>query len=258
MSELGHSDRNVSPDQICAHRGASGCYPENTLAAFDAAARLGVGWIETDIQQLADDALVVFHDDALGRTANGHSAIREMVWPEVAVLDVGSWKGAQFASERPVRVEDLMRWQAAVPDRPTIIWEIKCEDGKTEAKRIAAALAEKILAQAGHRSVVSSFNRDALLAIRPLLPSTPLALIVEGLPADAVAFCTDHGLEGLHLDGHQLSAASAELVLSAGLNLRCYTINSETEGMRLLEMGVEVVMTDFPERFLTAPTLEVL
>ena len=51
-----------SNEQICAHRGASGSHPENTRGAFDAAANLGAGWIETDIQCLADGELAIFHD----------------------------------------------------------------------------------------------------------------------------------------------------------------------------------------------------
>ena len=88
------------------------------------------------------------------------------------------------------------------------------------------------------------------MRLGPLLPKTPIALIAEALPPDAIGFCTDHALEGLHLDGHQLSAESAQQVVSAGLQLRCYTINSEDEAMRLVSMGVDVIMTDFPEQFL--------
>ena len=243
----------LQASQVCAHRGASGQYPENTQAAFDAAARFGAGWIETDVQQLADGELVVFHDEVLGRTAGGKGDIREMAWSAVAALDVGSWKGPEFAGERPIRPNALMAWQAAAPGRPTIIWEIKCEDGDpSAAQRIAGALAAEIAAHPGHRCVISSFNREALIAIRTLLPDMPVALIVEALPSDAVAFCREHGLEGLHLDGHQLNAASAQQVLSAGLALRCYTINTVAEAERLLSLGVEVIMSDFPERFLAA------
>ena len=243
--------RLLQSSQICAHRGASGQYPENTLAAFDAAAKLGAGWIETDVQQLADGDLIIFHDEMLGRTANGEGDIRMMSWHEVAALDVGSWKGPVFTNERPIRPKDLMIWQSAVPARPTIIWEIKCEDGCSRtARQIAEALATQIGAHPRHRCVISSFNREALVSIRPLLPTTPMALIVEALPTDAVGFCRDQGLEGLHLDGHQLDAVSAQQILSAGLALRCYTINTAAVAERLLSLGVEVIMTDFPERFL--------
>ena len=77
-----------------------------------------------------------------------------------------------------------------------------------------------------------------------------MALIAEALPEDAVAFCQEHGLEGMHLDGHQLSHDSARAVLDGGLALRCYTINDMKEGQRLVSLGVSMIMTDFPERFL--------
>ena len=239
-----------SREQICAHRGASGTYPENTRAAFDAAASVGAGWIETDIQCLADGELVIFHDTHLGRTAPGSAKILSLSWPDMAELDVGSWKGDAFTSERPLRCDDLIAWQAEASDRPGIVWEVKCE-GDSEAVAPAAAAVTRCLRDAdGHRCIVSSFSRDVLVALRPQLPAIPMALITEALPADGVAFCQEHRLEGIHLDGHQVTHESARTVLDAGLALRCYTINDMNEAQRLVALGVSMIMTDFPERFL--------
>ena len=77
-----------------------------------------------------------------------------------------------------------------------------------------------------------------------------MALIAEALPHDGITFCREHGLEGMHLDGHQVAHDSARTVLDAGLALRCYTINDIKEAERLVALGVSMVMTDFPERFL--------
>ncbi len=77
-----------------------------------------------------------------------------------------------------------------------------------------------------------------------------MALIAEGQPEDGVAFCQEHRLEGMHLDGHQLTQDSARTLLDAGLALRCYTINDMKEAERLVALGVSMIMTDFPERFL--------
>jgi glycerophosphoryl diester phosphodiesterase len=77
-----------------------------------------------------------------------------------------------------------------------------------------------------------------------------MALIAEALPGDGVAFCQEHGLEGIHLDGHQVTHDSARTVLEANLALRCYTINDIEEAQRLVALGASMVMTDFPERFL--------
>ena len=239
-----------SRERICAHRGASGAYPENTRAAFDAAASVGAGWIETDIQCLADGELAIFHDTHLGRTTPGSAKITSLSWPDMAELDIGSWKGAAFATERPLRCEDLIAWQAEAPDRPGIVWEVKCEDGPEAVAAAAAAVTQRLCDVGDHRCVVSSFSRAVLLALRPELPAMPMALIAEVLPKDGVAFCQEHGLEGMHLDGHQVTHESASTLLDAGLALRCYTINEMKEAQRLFALGVSMIMTDLPERFL--------
>ena len=239
-----------SREQICAHRGASGTYPENTRAAFDAAASVGAGWIETDIQCLADGKLVIFHDAHLGRTAPGSAKVTSLSWLDMAELDVGSWKGSAFALERPLRCENLIAWQVEAPSRPGIVWEVKCDDDPAAVDAAVAAVTRCLRDAGDHRCVVSSFSRDVLVTLRPQLPSIPMALIAEALPADGVAFCQEHGLEGMHLDGHQVTHESAGAVLDAGLALRCYTINDMREAERLVALGVSMIMTDFPERFL--------
>ena len=244
------AETDFSNEQICAHRGASGIYPENTRVAFEAAASVGAGWIETDIQCLADDELVIFHDTYLGRTAPGSAKVTALSWPDMAELDVGSWKGNTFSSERPLRCEDLMAWQAEASDRPGIVWEVKCEDDSEAVAAAAAAVTQRLQDAGDHRCIVSSFSRGVLVALRPQLPSIPMALIAEALPEDAVAFCQQHGLEGIHLDGHQVTQASARAVIDAGLALRCYTINDMSQAERLVALGVSMIMTDFPERFL--------
>ena len=242
--------KDFSNEQICAHRGASGAYPENTRVAFDAAASAGAGWIETDIQCLADGELVIFHDAHLGRTTPGSAPVTSLSWPDIAELDVGSWKAGTFASERPLRCEDLIAWQTEASDRPGIVWEVKCEDDPQAVAAAAAAVTKRLCDVGDHRCIVSSFSRDILVTLRPQLPSIPMALIAEALPGDGVAFCQEQGLEGMHLDGHQVTHDSARTVLDAGLALRCYTINDVKEAEHLVALGVSMVMTDFPERFL--------
>lgn len=247
------AQRIFSRDEICAHRGASGHHPENTRAAFDAAAQLGAGWIETDIQCLADGELVIFHDEQLGRTASGSARVKDLSWSDVASLDIGSWKDADFSAQRPLRCEDLIEWQAAATDRPGIVWEMKCADDLEAVEAAAQALVERLSVAQGHRCIVSSFSRRVLEAIRPRLPAVPMALIAGALPADGIAFCLNNKLEGIHLDGQTLDQEAAQRALNAGLALRCYTINTAAEARRLTTLGASMIMTDFPERLLTPP-----
>ena len=169
---------------------------------------------------------------------------------DMAELDVGSWKGDAFALERPLRCENLIAWQAVAPDRPGIVWEVKCDDDPAAADAAAAAVTKRLRHAGDHHCIVSSFSREVLSTLRPQLSAIPMALIAEALPEDGVAFCQEHGLEGIHLDGHQVTHESASTVLDAGLALRCYTINDMNDAERLVALGVSMIMTDFPERFL--------
>ena len=236
-------------EQICAHRGASAHYPENTAIAFDAAAHSGAGWIETDVQLLSDGELLIFHDETLGRTAAGSAPILSLSWSDVASLDIGSWKHQRFCSERPMTCMQLIQWQLDEPDRPGIIWEAKCPSDGVAATATAAALAERISAYSTHRCIVSSFDRTFLQAMRTLLPQQPLALIAEVLPSDWLGFCEQYDIDGVHLDGQQLDEGTAQSVIERHRQLRCYTINTISLAQKLVQMGVGMVMTDRPDDF---------
>ena len=86
---FGHEDRG-SPR-------ASARAPENTMAAFELAARLGADGIEFDVQSTIDGELVVLHDMTLERTTTGHGAVHEARWSEMKDVDAGSWFSPEFA-----------------------------------------------------------------------------------------------------------------------------------------------------------------
>ena len=231
---------------VCAHRGASEAYPENTRVAFQKAAEAGAGWIETDIQLLADDTLVVFHDLTLGRTAEGSARVVDLTWEDLSPLDVGSWKSPEFAGQRPLKMSDLLAWQAESSDRPSINWEIKLRPDATEAEcsRVAEAIAQTLQGADGRRHLLSAFDRVFLQIARPVLSRLPMALNVEELPGDAIDFCRELGVEGIHLDWTTLTEPQVRSIKEAGLAVRCYTVNDLEAGRRLLDWGVELIMTD--------------
>ncbi len=76
--------------RLFAHRGASGDYPENSLPAFDAAARAGVPYIELDIQMTRDSEIVVIHDEDLTRVAGKPGTVAAMTLQELQDYDIGS------------------------------------------------------------------------------------------------------------------------------------------------------------------------
>lgn len=75
---------------VIAHRGGSGIMPENTLAAFQHAIRLGCDYVEIDVRTTRDGKLVIMHDRTVDRTTNGIGAVNEMTLSAIRKLDAGA------------------------------------------------------------------------------------------------------------------------------------------------------------------------
>ena len=231
---------------ISAHRGASGICPENTLRAFARAARVGVRSIETDLSLLADDSFAIFHDATLGRTAAGDAPISSIDRAGLAGLDAGAWRDPAFAGESVPALADVLSWQ-----RRTGIgfnWEIKCHH--TDYPRHATALARALAKADPAQTLISSFDAGCLAEIMPELPQIARALIAETLPADWRAISGRLRLDGFHLNHKNLTADQVDTLHDAGLAVRCYTVNEAADIERVRGFNVDLVMTDWPERFI--------
>jgi glycerophosphoryl diester phosphodiesterase len=122
---------------VAAHRGGCTDYPENTLAAFRAAARLGAAMIELDLRRSADGAIVVLHDARVDRTTNGRGRLDRLTLAEIRSLDAGSWKHPRFARERIPTLEEVLRIV------PRNIWlNLQIKRGEPIAADVARRLAE--------------------------------------------------------------------------------------------------------------------
>ena len=123
-----------------AHRGASGRFPENTLAAFAAAIEAGAQMCELDVQLTRDGAVVVMHDDTVDRTTDGRGAVRGMTLEELKRLDAGVRFGNEFSGERIPTLEEVF---ALTRGRCGLNIEIKAANGKGKEAGIGAGLLRK-------------------------------------------------------------------------------------------------------------------
>ena len=85
---------------ICAHRGVSDSHPENTIAAFREAIRLGAHMIELDVALSSDGKLVLMHDHTVDRTTDGSGRVEELTLADLKKLDAGFWKDSRFKGEQ--------------------------------------------------------------------------------------------------------------------------------------------------------------
>jgi glycerophosphoryl diester phosphodiesterase len=131
------SSRDMPTHGICAYRGASNTYPENTLAAFREAIRLGAHMIEMDVCFTKDRQLVLMHDVTVDRTTNGSGSVSELTLEEIKHLDAGSWKSNHFEGEEVPTLEEVLQIM------PINIWiDIHLRGGREAGKRVAQTIVD--------------------------------------------------------------------------------------------------------------------
>ena len=94
--------------RVGGHRGASALAPENTMASFLLAVAGGVDYIELDVQLSLDDEPMIYHDETLERTSDGHGRIDATPAAQLEALDAGTWFDQRFAGERIPRAAEVL------------------------------------------------------------------------------------------------------------------------------------------------------
>lgn len=211
---------------LVAHRGESYIAPENTLAAFKLAWELGAEAVELDVHMSLDRRIMVMHDPSTGRTAGEDLIIKETNSADLRKLDVGKWKGEQYAGERIPFLEDAL---AIVPPGRNLLIEIKCDAE-------ALPIIRDILDASGKRSQVLSisFNLEVMTGSKKLMPDLETVLIRscakdpatgERIPysEQLIQTALDANLDGLNLQYHTMTQEYADMVRAAGLKLWTWT-----------------------------------
>ncbi|MBI2940296.1 MAG: hypothetical protein HYY04_07620 [Chloroflexi bacterium] len=231
---------------VIGHRGAAGSAPENTLVSFERAMEIGVDVVELDVHRSLDNHLVVIHDHTLDRTTNGTGLVCEKLVEELRALDAGGWRGAEFAGQRVVTLDEVLAWARG---RTRIAIEIKngpiLYTGIEE--QIIAALAEHSMTDA---AIVVSFDHLSIRRIRELSSIVATGVLYAARPVDPVALATAAGADALLPQWAQLTEADIEAAHRAGLAVVPWTVNDSGIARRLLEIGVDGITSDCPEQLL--------
>ena len=242
-----------------AHRGASTRAPENTPEAFRLAAEDGAGGLETDVHVTLDGHVVAIHDDTVDRTTDGSGLVRGMTLAELQSLDAGYRftpdGGATFPYRgKGVRVPELREVLRELPELAVNVDIKEAQPGVEEAvlSVIEGADAEdRTLVVSEYTPVVGRFRRLSGGRVRTGASRGESRLFyylsrlhLEGLlrPAyDALQVPVRHG------DRELVTPRFVAAAHGVGVRVDVWTIDEPAEMRRLLDLGVDMVMTNRPE-----------
>ncbi|MCU0238425.1 MAG: glycerophosphodiester phosphodiesterase [Pyrinomonadaceae bacterium] len=253
--------KNNSSVLVFAHRGGGGLYPENTLEAFKFSADLGVDVLELDVHLTTDGKLVVLHDSTVNRTTNGNGKVKELTLAELKNLDAGY----QFSTDngqtfpfrnKNIKIPTLEEIFDALPDKNFNIEPKQSEPSMI--KPLCDTLRER---KATERVIIGSFRQQVLDEFRQICPE----VATSASPSEALKFLFYQkiGLAETYSPKMQalqvpeslgsFKAVTKDFVESAhksNLQVHVWTINETVDMQRLIDIGVDGIMTDYPDRLL--------
>ncbi len=232
--------------RVVAHRGNSWVAPQNTLAAFEAAARAGADSIELDVQLTSDGHVVVIHDDTLDATTSGTGWVKDTTLDDVRSLDAGAWFAPAFAGQRvPVLAEVV----TLLERHPSV--GLLCElKGGWTARQAALVTGPLLAAGLADRVVVQSFWPETVEALRSAAPGLRRGLLLADVGDDVLDACADLDVamanpHGLLLQTHP---DLVDRLHGAGIEVAVWTLDEPAHWAAAVALGVDEIITDRPDR----------
>jgi glycerophosphoryl diester phosphodiesterase len=232
---------------VYGHRGARGEAPENTLASFHRAVEAGVNGVELDLRLSRDGQLVVIHDDTVNRTTGARGLVVHFDADELARLDARR-NGPPCAFSQPIpTIERVLEEFPSIGHFQLEAKPINSEVRPLMAERLAQLFHEFALYQ---RATVTSFDPGLLDAVRQRDPAIPLGLVSDRTRPEPLGIAERLGAKLLILHWKKCTRERIDAAHAAGLSVSAWTVNDDSEAVRLLYDGVDSIVTDFPTRII--------
>lgn len=249
--------------RIVGHRGAMGVAPENTLPAFQRALDDGAGFVEMDVRGTKDGQVVIIHDASLNRTTNGRGPVSRRTLSELKTLDAGYRftpdKGISYPFRgRQITIPTLGEFFSTFPQARALV-EIKpvptamvtrvvetiCRLGKQEQVLLATE-DDRVMRDARAEidrlgvSLATGFSRGEVASFMRWVAGGANDRFLP--PGQALQIPCEYG--GAVLVSEQTIRSAHDL----GIEMFVWTVNDVDEMARLLALGVDGIITDYPAR----------
>ncbi|MCP5094458.1 MAG: NUDIX domain-containing protein [Chloroflexi bacterium] len=246
---------------VLAHRGWRGYYPENTLLAFEMASKMPIDGLEIDIHSTADGELVVIHDDTVDRTTNGSGPVKSYTFAELQKLDAGYHWTKDDGKTFPFRGRGItIPTLKEVMERFPHLWI------NVDIKQAAPSIIESFgtlirkTDKAAHMCV-GSFNGQTVARFRREMPAVAksgsknevrLLFVTSKLRMPGLYRGQANVFQIPEYEG-RIHLVTPQFVQAAHKNnvaVHVWTVNETAVMQRLLDIGVDGLVTDYPDRAL--------
>lgn len=255
------SQTSAARPLVIAHRGGGGLIPENTLQAFEYSARMGVDVLELDVHATKDGALVVMHDRSVDRTTDGRGRVGEMTLAELKKLDAGFLFSPDGGRSFPFRAKGV-----TVPTLEEIFAALPQMTFNIEPKQAEPSIIQPLCRLIRERkminkTIVGSFRQAALDEFRRECPEVATSASPSEVSQFLLMAKTGIGasysppMQALQIPERagSLQIVTKDFVETAhrlNLKVHVWTVNETEDMRRLLDVGVDGIMTDYPDRLL--------
>ena len=216
-----------------AHRGASGYEPENTILAFEKSLELQVDMIELDARLCKTGELVILHDEDLKRTTNGEGLVRFKSIEELKLLNAGKNETIPTLIE----VLNYLNQQCQV-------------NIELVSEGAGAATAELLKSNKWQLDniLVSSFKINELKAFNSLLPDVRLGYLAMEITSKQAKELSQLNFYSIGLEKNCLKKDVFVQLRDMGLKIFVFTVNDVEEIEHFTRMGVDGIVSDYPDR----------
>lgn len=237
---------------VTAHRGASGYAPENTISAVQKALEIGVDRIEVDVQQTADGVVVLLHDKTLDRTTQNKGKVGKLSWNELKDVNANAGFEDEFPEETIPTLDQVFE---LMDGQTQFVIEIKA--GNKTYPGIEDNVAKLIKKYRAEKwAVVHSFNDRVLKHLHRNHPEIRLQKLFVSYSAGLMLDFKLHAVKLSkydHVEGFGINKGAAKQKLvdkihSLGKVVHVWTVNSEDDIDRMLRLGVDGIISNYPDR----------
>ena len=231
--------------KVMAHRGYSGKYPENTMLAFEEAAKTGADGIELDVQLTKDGQVVVIHDERIDRTTDGSGWVKDYTYEELKKFNAARVKGDQFGFQPIPSFEEYCVWAknqslfTNVELKTSIIYYPEIEE-KTIALIRKYGLEDRI--------ILSSFNNASIVLCRQSDETIAGGFLVEKYVDNAGVYARTCYVQYYHPNLEYLKEEHVRSCSQNGIGLNVWPLIEEEDMRRMKKWGVNSIITNYPDR----------